>query len=57
MNSGDLIDKKKGELGLINSKDIINNIKSKYIMQKIFNNLEKKTQLNMVKYNKNIKKG
>ena len=31
------------------------NIKSKYILQKIFNNLEKKIILNIVKYNKDIK--
>ena len=56
MNSGDLIGKEKGELDQINSIDIINNIKSIYIMQIIFKNLEKKTLLEMIKYNKNIKK-
>ena len=32
------------------------NIKSKYILQKIFNNLEKKKSFNIIKYNKNLKK-
>ena len=32
------------------------NIKSKYICQKIFNNLKEKKSLEIIKYNKNIKK-
>ena len=31
------------------------NIKSKYILQKLFNNLEKKKALDILKYNKNVK--
>ena len=36
-------------------KDIFEDIKSKYILQKIFNNLLKTKSLNIIKYNKNIK--
>ena len=31
------------------------NIKSKYILQKIFDNLETKRKLNLIKLNKNVK--
>ena len=55
MNFGNLKGKEKEIINQKNQKDIINNIKSKYIMQKIFLNLEKKAVLNVVKYNKNIK--
>ena len=36
-------------------KDIFKNIKSKYILLKIFNNLLKKKSLDIIKYNKNMK--
>ena len=37
------------------SKDLFQNIKSKYILQIVFNNLLKKKSLEIIKYNKNIK--
>ena len=46
----------KGDINQINSIDILNIIKSNYILQNIFNNLEKKKLLNFIKYNKKIKK-
>ena len=36
-------------------QDKFKNIKSKYILQKIFNNLLEKKSLDIIKYNKNIK--
>ena len=38
------------------SKDKYENIKADYFLRKLFNNLETKRTLNIVKYNKNIKK-
>ena len=38
------------------SKNKYENLKSDYFLQKVFNNLKKKKLLNIVKYNKNIKK-
>ena len=40
----------------IKLKDIMQNLKSGYILQKIFNNLPLKKSLNLIKYNKKIKK-
>ena len=37
------------------SKDIFNNLKNDYFLQKLFNNLLKKKSLGIIKYNKNIK--
>ena len=39
----------------IKQEDKFRNIKSKYILQKIFDNLETKRKLNLIKLNKNIK--
>ena len=47
--------KEKKELNKIESKALFRNLKSKYIIQKIFNNLLKKKSLDIIKYNKNIK--
>ena len=47
---------KEEELNLIKSKDKFGNIKSKYILQKIFDFLLKKKLLEIIKYNKNIQK-
>ena len=47
-------------LNMINnkiSKEFFENLKSKYILQKIFGNLLKKKLLDIIKYNKNIQKG
>ena len=38
------------------AKANIENIKSKYILQKILNNLETKRKLNLIRFNKDIKK-
>ena len=38
------------------AKANIENIKSKYILQKILNNLETKRRLNLIRFNKDIKK-
>ena len=38
----------------VKSNPIIENIKSKYILSKIYANLEQKKKLNIVKYNKQI---
>ena len=53
MESSNLICKDKKEWNKI--KSIYENIKTDYFLIKVFNNLEKKKALNMVKYNKNIK--
>ena len=52
---GNIEHEEKKEIKHIKLKDILGNIKSKYILQKIFNNLEKKKSLYLIKYNKNIK--
>ena len=46
----------KGNINQIKSIDKLENIKSKYILEIIFNNLEKKKLLNILKYNKNQRK-
>ena len=55
MESGNLVYKESEEKNKIKSIDTFNNLKSDYFLEKIFNNLEKKKTLNIVKYNKNIK--
>ena len=56
MESSDLVSKRKEENNQIKSKDIFNNLKADYFLQKVFNNLETKKSLNIIKYNNNIKK-
>ena len=46
----------KGDKNQIYSIDNLKNIKNKYILKLIFNNLEKKKLLTFLKYNKNIRK-
>ena len=46
---------KKEKLKQIKSKDIFENLKSNYFLQKIFDNLKRKKWLEIIKYNKNIK--
>ena len=46
----------KGDINQNKSIDTLKNIKNKYILQLIFNNLEEGKLLNIVKYNKVIKK-
>ena len=50
MNSSSEVDKDKTE-----SNNILKNIKSNYILRKLFNNLLKKKSLDLIKYNKIIK--
>ena len=40
----------------IKSKDVFNNLKAEYFLRKLFNTLETKKALNIIKYNNNIKK-
>ena len=56
MNSGNLVIKGKEEINQIKLKDKFENIKSDYFLQMLFNNLQKKSLLNILKYNKVIKK-
>ena len=56
MESDNLVFKVKGEMSQMKSKNKYENLKNDYFLQKVFNNLEKKKLLNIVKYNKNIKK-
>ena len=55
MESRNLISKEKIEKNQIKSFAKFENIKTDYFLEKVFNNLEKKKRLNIVKYNKNIK--
>jgi len=52
---GNEINKTIPKKKLIKFNDKLKNIKSKYILQKVFNNLEKSKSLTIIKYNKIIK--
>ena len=55
MNSNDLVNKIKSEdFNQIKFNADLSNIKSKLVLQKILNNLEKKKLYKIIKYNKNI---
>ena len=57
MDSKDIIDEKENEkLSIIKSKNKFINIKSVYIMKKIFHNIPKKLSLKIIKINMNIQK-
>ncbi len=56
MNSSNALSKGKMGANKMKSKDIFKSLKSDYFLQKLFNNLLKKKTLNIVKYNRNIKK-
>ena len=56
MESGNLLSKEKEGKEHINPSYKYANIKSDYILQNVFNNLEKKKTFYIVKYNNNIKK-
>ena len=56
MNSSSELSKEKSESNKIESKDIFKNLKNDYFLQKLFHNLLKKKSLNIIKYNKNIRK-
>ena len=55
MESDYLLYKENGVISM-KSKNKYENLKNDYFLQKVFNNVEKKKLLNIVKYNKNIKK-
>ena len=58
MDSKDIIsnEKKIEKLNLIKSKNKLINIKSDYFIQKLFNNMQKRISLKIIKYNINIQK-
>ena len=56
MNSLEILKIEKEERNKINSENELRNIKSTYILQKIFNNISKKIYLKTIKNNKNIQK-
>ena len=56
MESSNLIFEEKSEKKQIKSFSKYENIKTDYFLQKVFDNLEKKRTLEIVKNNKNIKK-
>ena len=51
-----LLTKERKERNQIKSKNVFNNLKADYFSQKVFNNLEKRKILYLLKYNKKIKK-
>jgi len=58
MDSKDIINtgKESEKLSLIKSKNKFINLKSDYFMQKLFDNIQKKILLKIIKYNINIQK-
>ena len=56
MESGNLISKIKVEKNQLKSATRYEKIKADYFLEIVFNNLKKGKTLNLVKYNKNIKK-
>ena len=56
MKQSNLVSKEKVEKNQIKSGAIYENIKTDYFLIKVFDNLEKKKTLEIVKNNKNIKK-
>ena len=55
MISKDLTNKLKVEINQIKLKNVLEKIRSKYILQQIFDNVNKKNILNIIKYNKTLK--
>ena len=55
MNPPNELSNEKTETNKVESKDIFKNLKSKYILQKVFYNLLRKKSLDIIKYNNNIK--
>ena len=58
MESKDIPNKEKEQeqSKLINSDNILQNLKSDYFIQKFFDYIQKRRTLKTIKYNKNIKK-
>ena len=55
MEPGNLIRNEKLKINQMGEKYIFNNFKSDYFLEKLFDNLNKKRALDIIKYNKNIK--
>ena len=55
MNSSSELSKEKTVSNKIESKDKFKNLKSNYILKKLFNHLLKNKSLDIIKYNNNIK--
>ena len=55
MESSNLVSKEKVEKNQMKSIDKFINVKSYYILQKVYNNLKTKKTLNIIKYNNSIK--
>ena len=55
MNTSNVLSQKKIKENIIKSKDLLKKFNSKYILQKVFDNLLKRKLLDIIKYNKTIK--
>ena len=56
MKSDNLVSKEKVEINQIKSKNKYEKLKSDYFLQKLFDNIERKRKLDIIKYNKKLKK-
>ena len=56
MNLSNKISNEKTESNKVESKDVFKNLKNYFFLKKLFYNLLKKKSLDIIKYNKNIKK-
>jgi hypothetical protein len=56
MNTSNELSKEKTESNKIKSKNIFKKLKNDYFLQNLFDYLLKKKSLDIIKYNKNIKK-
>ena len=56
MDSSNVLSKDKIVVNEMKSKNIFQKLKSDYFLRKLFNNLLKKRSLDIIKYNKNIKR-
>ena len=54
-NSSTKINSNSGNADYLNNENLLENIKSKYIVDKLFYNLDEKIKLKIIKYNKNFK--
>ena len=55
MNPSNQLSNEKKEANNVESKDVFRNLRSNYILKKVFYNLLKKKSLDIIKYNNNIK--
>ena len=56
MKSDNLVKKEKVDKAQIKLIDIFKNLQPDYFLKKVFNNLEQKKSLNIIKYDKNLMK-